>query len=258
MYQQKGSMGARIGALFLDGIFLWIILFLIILISPDLGILIAPFGTFLYYGIFEGSSMHATPGKRICNLIVVDDTGTPITFGKAFLRSLCRLISGMILCIGYLIGLFDPQGKALHDKMAGTFVAARVPAAPAPQPMPAPTPIRQPERSQPVMQENPQILGVSGQFAGRAFPIRPQGILMGRDAASCDFIFPDNAQGISRNHCKLQYNPQTKMFILYDLGSRYGTFLGNGTRVPQGQPMALRPGDEFYLAGRMNLFRVSV
>ena len=30
MYQQKGSMGARIGALFLDGIFLWIILFLII------------------------------------------------------------------------------------------------------------------------------------------------------------------------------------------------------------------------------------
>ena len=108
------------------------------------------------------------------------------------------------------------------------------------------------------MQENPQILGIAGQFAGRAFPVRPQGILMGRDAASCDFVFPEYAQGISRNHCKLQYNPQTKMFILYDLGSSYGTFLGNGTRVPQGQPMALRPGDEFYLAGRANLFRVSL
>ena len=86
----------------------------------------------------------------------------------------------------------------------------------------------------------------------------PQGIMMGRDSAACDFVFPDHAQGISRNHCKIQFNPQTQMFVLYDLGSSYGTFLGNGVRVPQGQPMAMRPGDEFYLASRANLFRVSL
>lgn len=197
--------------------------------------------------------MHATLGKRICGLIVVDEQGIPIGPGKAFLRSLCRLLSGLILCIGYIIGLADPEGKALHDKLAGTFVANRVQAMP-----PMPQPIPQPERRPPVMQINPQLIGVAGLFAGKSFPIRPQGIMMGRDSAACDFVFPDHAQGISRNHCKIQFNPQTQMFVLYDLGSSYGTFLGNGVRVPQGQPMALRPGDEFYLASRANLFRVSL
>lgn len=253
MYQQKGSMGARIGALFLDGLFLSIILSVILFLSFNLFYVISPFATFLYYGICEGSSLHATLGKRICGLIVVDEQGIPIGPGKAFLRSLCRLLSGLILCIGYIIGLADPEGKALHDKLAGTFVANRVQAMP-----PMPQPIPQPERRPPVMQINPQLIGVAGLFAGKSFPIRPQGIMMGRDSAACDFVFPDHAQGISRNHCKIQFNPQTQMFVLYDLGSSYGTFLGNGVRVPQGQPMALRPGDEFYLASRANLFRVSL
>ncbi len=253
MYQQKGSMGARVGALLLDGLFLWIIWGLVLILIPDLFALLATFGAFLYYGIFEGSSMHATPGKRICGLIVVDEARQPISYGKSFLRAFGRGISGMILGIGYLIGFFDAEGRTLHDRIAGTFVANRQPA-PVPYPQSAP----QPERRQPVMQVNPQLIGVAGHFAGKSFPVRPQGILMGRDATACDFVFPDHAQGVSRNHCKVQFNPQTQMFVLYDLGSTYGTFLGNGVRVPQGQPMALRPGDEFYLAGRINLFRVAL
>ena len=105
---------------------------------------------------------------------------------------------------------------------------------------------------------HPQIIGISGQFAGQAFPVSTHGVMLGRDPSSCDFVFPSNIQGISRNHCKLQFNPQTQMFVLYDLGSSYGTFLGSGVRVPQGQPAALRAGDEFYLASRGNVFRVSL
>lgn len=52
--------------------------------------------------------------------------------------------------------------------------------------------------------------------------------------------------------------PEPLKVVLYDLGSSYGTFLGNGLRVPQGQPAALRTGDEFYLASRGNVFRVEV
>ena len=48
------------------------------------------------------------------------------------------------------------------------------------------------------------------------------------------------------------------MFVLYDLGSSFGTYLGSGIQVPQGQPAALRAGDEFYLATRANVFRVSL
>ena len=105
---------------------------------------------------------------------------------------------------------------------------------------------------------NPKLIGVVGQFAGRSYPIRPNGIMMGRDAASCEFVFSESAQGISRNHCKVEFNPQTTMFVLYDLGSSCGTFLANGVKVQQGQPVALRPGDSFYLASQGNLFRVSL
>lgn len=48
------------------------------------------------------------------------------------------------------------------------------------------------------------------------------------------------------------------MFVLHDLGSGYGAFLGNGLRVPQGQPAAPRAGDEFYPASRGGVFRVAV
>lgn len=243
MNMPKAPMGARIGACLLDGLFLWVILVFSMLISWGLYLLLALCGSVLYFGICEGSSMSASLGKRICGLMVVDEQGQPLTTGRAFARALCRVLSSAILGIGFLIGLFDPEGKTLHDKLAGTFVTVRQPVM---------------GGGQVVYGRQPQLIGVSGQFAGQAFPVTPQGVLLGRDQASCDFAFPAGTQGISRNHCKVQFNPQTQMFVLYDLGSTYGTFLGNGVQVPQGQPMALRNGDEFYLASRANLFRVSL
>lgn len=256
MYRTKGSMGARIGAFILDSIFVNIIAGLVAFVSVRLYSYMLPFMNFLYFALCEGSSMSASLGKRICGLIVVDEDGLPLTYGTAFLRSLGRMISGICLGIGFLIGFFDSDGKTLHDRMAHTFVADSkvIYNPPAPQPQPAP----QPAPRKGSNQMNPKIIGISGQFAGRAFPIPSQGAMLGTDAASCDFVFPQGSPGISRNHCKIQYNPQTQMFILYDLGSSYGTFLGSGVRVPQGQPMALRPGDDFYLASQGTLFRVSL
>jgi len=247
-------MGARIGALLLDGLFINIIAGLLSLVSVTIGGIFAAFGTFLYYGVCEGSPWSATLGKKICGLVVLDEQGRPLTFGKSFLRSLCRLVSGAILGIGYIIGLADSQGKALHDKMAGTFVAQAQAAPAAAPPVPAAPPVQRSFN----MNGYPQIIGVAGKFAGKAFSLPQQGVIMGRDSASCEFVFPESTQGISRNHCRVVFNPQTRMFVLYDLGSSYGTFLGTGVRVSQGQPMALRPGDEFYLASRANLFRVSL
>lgn len=255
MYRQKGSMGARVVALFLDGLIISVILAVALFISPGLYLLLSFAGAVLYYGFCEGSSLHASLGKRMCGLIVVDKNGMPISYGTAFLRALCRLLSGACLGVGFLIGLFDPNGATLHDRIAGTFVANRAMPQPADIYASSQTP-PQPEKGAANM--NPQIIGINGPFAGRSFPVSPQGTMMGREPASCDFVFPDGTQGVSRNHCKLQFNPQTQMFILYDLGSSYGTFLGNGMRVPQGQPAALRVGDEFYLGSRAYVFRVSL
>lgn len=250
MNLQKAPLGARIGACLLDGLFVWIILMISLLVSFGLYLILLVCGSVLYFGICEGSGMSASLGKRICGLMVVDDQGQPLTTGRAFARALCRVLSGAILGIGFLIGLFDPEGKTLHDKLAGTFVTVRQPVMGGSQ--------GNMGGGNAVYGRQPQLIGVAGQFAGRSFPVSTQGVLLGRDQASCDFAFPPGTQGISRNHCKVQFNPQTQMFVLYDLGSTYGTFLGSGVQVPQGQPMALRSGDEFYLASRANLFRVSL
>lgn len=241
---KKASMGVRFGALLLDSFFLNIINLFIFFISPYLYIIFAPFITFLYYGICEGSSLSASLGKKICGLVVVDENGQQLTSAKGFTRSICRLLSAAICGIGYFIALFDEDGKALHDKLANTFVTY---ATTAPKTYGTNNQAR----------GNPSILCISGQFAGKTYIIPPQGITIGRDVNLCDITYPETTKGISRIHCKVQFNPESQMFVLHDLGSTYGTFLENGNKVTQEQPIALRSGEGFYLAARTNLFRVS-
>jgi uncharacterized RDD family membrane protein YckC len=241
---KKASIGVRFGALLLDNIFLNIINLFIFALSPYLFLLL-PFVTFLYYGICEGSSMSASLGKRICGLVVVDENGNKLTSTQGFTRSICRIISAAILGIGFLMALFDEDGKALHDKMARTYVTSVVPS---PKPIASSYPLS----------NNPKVICISGQFAGKAFNVTQQGIMFGRDNNLCEITFPESTKGISRIHCKVQFNPQTQMFVLYDLGSTYGTFLENGTRIVQEQPIALRSGEGFYLASNTNFFRVNI
>ncbi|MGI6335577.1 MAG: FHA domain-containing protein [Clostridiales bacterium] len=249
---KKASIGIRFLAMFLDGIFIQIILGVLLFVNPVVFGIVLPFGTLLYYGIFEGSSMSATLGKKICSIVVVTTNGQKLSMGTSFLRALGRLLSSLIFGIGYLIALFNDQNQAMHDKLAGTLVVT-ADSVIIPVGVPVGVPVNQGGNGM-----NPQIVCVSGPFAGRAFPVTPQGILLGRDATACDITFGENIRGISRIHAKVAYNPQTRLFVLYDMGSTYGTFNSANQRIPQGQPNALRPGEEFYLASRDNLFRASL
>lgn len=79
--------------------------------------------SFAYQLIFIGKK-GATPGKKFMKLRVTFPDGTyPIGIGKAFLRMIGYMISGMICYIGFLMIIFDKeQHRALHDKIAGTVV----------------------------------------------------------------------------------------------------------------------------------------
>jgi uncharacterized RDD family membrane protein YckC len=255
---KKASLGIRFIALLLDGLFISIINGLLTLVSLYYFMFLfsGPITMFLYYGICEGSSMSATLGKKICGIVVVDEHGSKLTMGEGFLRSLCRILSGMTLGIGYLIALFDQDNRALHDRLVKTLVVTEASLSQSVPVPPSPAPV--PEKRSVTMNNQPHFIGMTGQFAGKKFYIQSQGAIIGRDAASCDFVFPDNTPGVSRNHCKISFNPQTQLFVLYDLGSSYGTFLGNGNRVSQGMPTALHAGDEFYVASRANSFRVNI
>jgi uncharacterized RDD family membrane protein YckC len=256
---QYASKASRMGAFIIDGIVLGIITWLCFFISWGLGLVVSAVGETLYFGLMEGSSLHATMGKYLMGIVTVDENGNPIDYGKSFTRAICRLLSTLVLCLGFLIGLFDEEGKTLHDRIAGTRVITKASLG---QPNYASYGNQGVQQGQPAPQPaagvQPKLIGVAGRYAGQAYLIGPQGLMMGRDQSACEFVFDSSTNGISRTHCKVQFNPQTGMFVLYDLGSSYGTFLANGTRVPQGQPMALRPGDQFYLADRGCMFMVNL
>lgn len=261
---QYATKGARMGACIIDGIVLCIIMGLCFYVSYGLGAIVTFAGSTLYFGIMEGSKTHATLGKYLMGIVVSDENGQPVDYGKSFTRAICRLLSALILGTGFLIGLFDEEGKTLHDRIAGTRVITKESlgqaafAAYGNQGLQQRNTPQQPAPARAGSAAQPKLLGVAGRYAGQAYLIGPQGLMMGRDQSACDFVFDAGASGISRTHCKVQYNPQTGMFILYDLGSTYGTYLGNGVRVPQGQPMALGSGDQFYLADRGCMFMVNV
>lgn len=68
----------------------------------------------------------ASPGKKLLGLVVCDDKGRQgLSLGKALLRYVGYFVSSLPLCAGYLIALFHPQKKALHDLIAGTVVSRR-------------------------------------------------------------------------------------------------------------------------------------
>jgi uncharacterized RDD family membrane protein YckC len=55
-------------------------------------------------------------------LVVTDLDGQRISFGKASGRHFGKIISSLILCIGFIMAGFTERKQALHDIMAGTLV----------------------------------------------------------------------------------------------------------------------------------------
>jgi uncharacterized RDD family membrane protein YckC len=61
------------------------------------------------------------------NLVVTDENGAKISFGRATGRHFGKYLSALILFIGYLIQPFTAKRQALHDMLAGTLVVVRRP-----------------------------------------------------------------------------------------------------------------------------------
>ena len=79
----------------------------------------------LYFAKLESGPSQATIGKRVMGIKVTDDRGQRIGFGRATGRFFGKIISGMILNIGYLMAGFTGRKQALHDMMAGCCVVFR-------------------------------------------------------------------------------------------------------------------------------------
>ncbi|MEO1240623.1 MAG: RDD family protein [Pseudomonadota bacterium] len=89
------------------------------------GNVIGILASWLYYAIMESSGKQATYGKLICGLKVTDLNGERISFMRATGRHFAKIISGVILLIGYIMVLFTERKQGLHDMMAGCLVLKR-------------------------------------------------------------------------------------------------------------------------------------
>lgn len=99
-------------ALLLSGMALVLVLFSIVI-------------NWLYSAIMEASMKQATLGKMAVGIIVTDMSGGRISFGRATGRHFAKILSLLLLCIGYAMAGFTQQKQALHDILAQCLVVNR-------------------------------------------------------------------------------------------------------------------------------------
>ncbi len=76
----------------------------------------------LYNLICFATPLSATLGQVLFKLIVVDEDGLKVSFGRALLRSFGKIVSIVFCFTGFLLALFGDYNQALHDKLAKTYV----------------------------------------------------------------------------------------------------------------------------------------
>lgn len=96
-------------------------------------------------------------------------------------------------------------------------------------------------------------IGQTNVLGGKTFSVSGK-ITIGRDPATCYVVFPAKTPGISGKHCSVQELAQG--VVVTDLGSTYGTYLENGTKMEPNKPYTILGGEAFFLASKDNGFRV--
>ncbi|HEY8643093.1 MAG TPA: RDD family protein, partial [Candidatus Dormibacteraeota bacterium] len=81
--------------------------------------------TWLYYTLAEASRWQGTVGKRTLGIQVTDGQGARISWLRANARYWAKVLSFLIVGVGFLMIAFTERGQGLHDMVAGTLVITR-------------------------------------------------------------------------------------------------------------------------------------
>jgi len=133
----------RVGAAIIDGIIIWVVQTILTLLlfgamsidSQNLSgynvILLVIFYmivlvlNWVYYAGMESSARQGTSGKIAVGVKVTDLNGDRIGFANATGRYFSKIISAIILFIGFLMVAFTEKKQGLHDQIAGTLVVKK-------------------------------------------------------------------------------------------------------------------------------------
>jgi uncharacterized RDD family membrane protein YckC len=124
---QYAGFWVRAGAYILDAILLGVAGFIIggaiaLLVDPIVGQILNFMTGVLYFGLMESSSNQGTLGKMALGIRVGDQRGHQLTLANAIGRYFGKLLSTILLCIGFLMVAWDDKCQGLHDKLADTYV----------------------------------------------------------------------------------------------------------------------------------------
>lgn len=100
----------------------FILAFVAAYVAAILFILIA---RWIYYALMESSNLQGTLGKMALGIKVTDLQGNRVTFGRATGRYFGRILSSLILEIGFIMAGFTEKKQALHDIIAGCLVVMK-------------------------------------------------------------------------------------------------------------------------------------
>jgi len=137
------SVGRRWVAVFIDGILMYIVIFIPIILIVGIGgitgkgqedggpsimmnifILLYEYLVPALYEIILIGAYGATLGKMAMKIKVVTPEGEPISYGRATGRYFGKMLSGITLGIGYLMAFWDDEKRALHDRVCKTRVVS--------------------------------------------------------------------------------------------------------------------------------------
>ena len=120
----RAGFWQRFGAYFIDSLILAVPTIIIVLItSQAVGNLVSIALSLAYFTYYEGGPTGQTIGKKVLGIRVIDfKVGGPIGYGRGLLRTIARYLSAIVILLGYLWMLWDPEKQTWHDKIAGTVV----------------------------------------------------------------------------------------------------------------------------------------
>lgn len=78
-----------------------------------------------YFAGMESSPYQATIGKIMTGLFVTDESGERLDFGRATGRHFAKILSALILFVGYMMAGFTTKKQALHDQISGALVLSK-------------------------------------------------------------------------------------------------------------------------------------
>ena len=119
-----GGFWIRVVASIIDSILLGIV-GAIVTITLDSTALESTINTvvgWLYYAGMDSSSRQATLGKSLLGLSVTGLDGGRISFLRATGRHFAKILSALVLLIGFIMVAFTEKKQGLHDMIAGTLV----------------------------------------------------------------------------------------------------------------------------------------